>query len=323
MTEAPTKARRLRQLLKGDRTVVSPGVYDCYSALIVEAMGFQTAAVSGSALSNSLIGQPDIGLLSLRENVDACRHIARSVSIPIMADADTGYGNAVSVYHVVQYFEEAGIAGINIEDQIMPKRCGHMRGKELIEPEEMAKKIEAAVMAKKDPDFILNARTDAIAVEGIAGTIERLKLYVAAGADMVYPDAVRREDDIKRITDALPGVPVNIGMGFGVRSRPTTPLISLPRLKELGVARASMPRMMSGSALMGMKKALEVMRTCMETGEIADRPDLLVGMEDITQLVGYARINQLEQRLLLDEQLERKYGDQERDYVIRKAGVGG
>ena len=98
-------------------------------------MGFETAAVSGSALSNSLIGQPDIGLLSLRENVDSCRHIARSVSIPIMADADTGYGNAVSVYHVVQYFEEAGIVGINIEDQIMPKRCGHMRGKELIEPE--------------------------------------------------------------------------------------------------------------------------------------------------------------------------------------------
>jgi len=322
MTEVPTKARRLRQLLKGARTVVSPGVYDCYGVMLVEAMGFQTAAVSGSALSNSLIGQPDIGILSLRENVDACRHIARAVSIPVMADADTGYGNAVSVYHVVQYFEEAGIVGINIEDQIMPKRCGHMRGKELIEPGEMAKKIEAAVLAKKDADFIINARTDAIAVEGIAATIERLKLYVAAGADMVYPDAVHSEDDIKRITDSLPGVLVNIGMGFGVRSRPTTPLISLPRLKELGVARASMPRMLSGSALMGMKKALAVMLNCMETGEIADRPDLLVGMEDITQLVGYARINQLEQRLLLEEQLERKYGDQERDYVIHNAGAG-
>jgi 2-methylisocitrate lyase-like PEP mutase family enzyme len=318
MTEPLTKARRLRQLLRGGATVVSPGVYDCYSALIVEAMGFKTAGVSGSALSNSLIGQPDIGLLSLRENVDACRHIARSVSIPIMADADTGYGNAVSVYHVVQYFEEAGIVGINIEDQFSPKRCGHMRGKELIEPEEMAKKIEAAVMAKKDPDFILNARTDAIAVEGIDATIARLKLYVAAGADMVYPDAVRSEDDIKRITDALPGVAVNIGMGFGVRSRPTTPLISLPRMKELGIARASMPRMMSGAALMGMKKALAVMLNCMQTGETADRPDLLVGIEDITKLVGYERINRLEQALLLEEQLEKKYGDEERDYVIRK-----
>lgn len=318
MSEPMTKARRLRQLLRDSSPVVSPGVFDCYSVLIVEAMGFKTAAVSGSALSNSLIGQPDIGLLSLRENVDQCRHIARSVSIPIMADADTGYGNAVSVYHVVQYFEEAGIVGINIEDQLMPKRCGHMRGKELIEPEEMAKKIEAAVMAKKDPDFIINARTDAIAVEGLEATIERLKLYVAAGADMVYPDAVHSEDEIRRITDALPGVLVNIGMGFGVRSRPTTPLISLPRLKELGVARASMPRMMSASALSGMKKALEVMLHCMETGETADRPDLLMGMEELTELVGYARINKLEQDLLLQDQLDRKYGGEERDYVIRK-----
>lgn len=318
MSEPMTKARRLRQLLRDSSPVVSPGVFDCYSVLIVEAMGFKTAAVSGSALSNSLIGQPDIGLLSLRENVDQCRHIARSVSIPIMADADTGYGNAVSVYHVVQYFEEAGIVGINIEDQFMPKRCGHMRGKELIEPEEMAKKIEAAVMAKKDPDFIINARTDAIAVEGLEATIERLKLYVAAGADMVYPDAVHSEDEIRRITDALPGVLVNIGMGFGVRSRPTTPLISLPRLKELGVARASMPRMMSASALSGMKKALEVMLHCMETGETADRPDLLMGMEELTELVGYARINKLEQDLLLQDQLDRKYGGEERDYVIRK-----
>jgi 2-methylisocitrate lyase-like PEP mutase family enzyme len=235
-----------------------------------------------------------------------------------MADADTGYGNAVSVYHVVQYFEEAGIVGINIEDQISPKRCGHMRGKELIEPEEMAKKIEAACMAKKDPDFILNARTDALAVEGVDKTIERLKLYVKAGADMVYPDAVKSEDDIKRITDALPGVLVNIGMGFGIRSRPTTPLISVPRMKELGIARGSMPRMMSGSALMGMKKALEALIEGMATGQVVDRPDLSVGIEDITQLVGYERINRLEQALLLEEQLDKKYGDEERDYVIRK-----
>lgn len=316
--EHMSKARRLRTLLTESAPVVSPGVYDCYSAMLVEAMGFKTMAVSGSALSNSLIGQPDIGLLSLRENVDSCRHMARSVSVPMMADADTGYGNAVSVYHVVQYFEEAGIVGINIEDQLMPKRCGHMRGKELIEPEEMVKKIEAACMAKKDPDFILNARTDAIAVEGIDKTIERLKLYVKAGADMVYPDAVRSEDDIKRITDALPGVLVNIGMGFGIRNRPTTPLISLPRMKELGIARASMPRMMSGSALMGMKKALEVMLESMATGTVADRPDLLVGIEDITRLVGYERINRLEQALLLEDQLEKKYGEEERDYVIRK-----
>jgi 2-methylisocitrate lyase-like PEP mutase family enzyme len=317
-TPAPTKAQRLRALLRDERPVVSPGIYDGYSLLLVEAMGFKTAATSGSALSNSLIVQPDISILSLRENVDACRHFARAVSIPLMADADTGYGNAVTVHHVVQYFEEAGIVGINIEDQLIPKRCGHMRGKELVEPIEMAMKIEAAVKAKKDPDFIINARTDAIAVEGIEATVARVKMYAAAGADMIYPDAVRDEDDIRRIVDAVPDLPVNIGMGFGVRARPTTPLIPLRRLKELGVARASMPRLLSGSALSGMKKALEVQLRCMETGEAADRPDLLVSMEELTRLVGYDRIAALEQNLLTEEQLERKYGDAERHYVIRK-----
>jgi 2-methylisocitrate lyase-like PEP mutase family enzyme len=306
----------MRNLLRDERTVISPGVYDGYSILIVEAMGFKTAGVSGSALSNSLIGQPDIGIMSLRENVDACRHLARSVSIPLMADADTGYGNAVSVYHVVQYFEEAGIVGINIEDQVWPKRCGHMNGKELISAREMAAKIEAAVKARKDPDFIINARTDAIAVEGIDETIERLKIYAAAGADMIYPDAVRDEDDIKRVVEALPDVPLNIGMGFGIRSRPTTPLLSPKRMKELGIARASMPRMMSAAALAGMKAALLLLKHSIETGELVDRPDLLVSMEEITALVGYERINKLEQELTTEEELLRKYGNKRRDYVI-------
>jgi len=316
MTETLTKAKRMRNLLRDERTVISPGVYDGYSILIVEAMGFKTAGVSGSALSNSLIGQPDIGIMSLRENVDACRHLARSVSIPLMADADTGYGNAVSVYHVVQYFEEAGIVGINIEDQVWPKRCGHMNGKELISAREMAAKIEAAVKARKDPDFIINARTDAIAVEGIDETIERLKIYAAAGADMIYPDAVRDEDDIKRVVEALPDVPLNIGMGFGIRSRPTTPLLSPKRMKELGIARASMPRMMSAAALAGMKAALSLLKHSIETGELVDRPDLLVSMEEITALVGYERINKLEQEFTTEEELLRKYGNKRRDYVI-------
>jgi 2-methylisocitrate lyase-like PEP mutase family enzyme len=317
MPEQITKARIMRNLLRDERTVVSPGIYDGYSLLLVEAMGFKTAGVSGSALSNSSIVQPDIGILSLRENVDSCRAFARSVSIPLMADADAGYGNAVTVYHVVQYFEEAGIVGINVEDQAMPKRCGHMAGKELISPGEMCKKIEAAIKAKKDPDFILNARTDAIAVEGLEGTIKRIKAYVAAGADMIYPDAVHSEDEIKALCDAVPDTPVNIGMGFGVRNRPTTPLLSPKRMKELGVARASMPRMMSASALMGMRKALEQMKLSMETGEAIDRPDLLFSMEELTSLVGYERINKLEQEFVEEEQLERRYGGGPVDYVIK------
>ena len=312
-----SKRRVLRELLASARPLVSPGVYDGYSVRLVEAMGFKTAATTGSGLANALLAQPDIGILGLLENVAACRHLARAVSIPLMADADTGYGNAVTVFHAVEYFEEAGIAGINIEDQVWPKRCGHMRGKDVIDVREMCKKIEAAVKAKKDPDFIINARTDAIAVEGIEGAVARAKAYAAAGADMIYPDAVRDEDDIKRVVDAVPDTPLNINMGFGVRSRPTTPLIPLPRLKALGVARVSCPRMLTAAAISGMRKALEQMRWCIETGEAADRPDLLAGMEEISALAGYDRIDALEQQFSLEEDLARRYGS-ERGYVIRK-----
>jgi 2-methylisocitrate lyase-like PEP mutase family enzyme len=195
-----------------------------------------------------------------------------------------------------------------------------MRGKELISAAEMATKIAAAVKAKRDPDFVINARTDAIAVEGIDGTVARIREYIAAGADMVYADAIRNEDDIRQVIDAAGDTPVSVNMGFGIRSRPTTPLISLTRLEALGVARVSLPRMVPAAALAGMRKALEVMRQCMETGELVDRPDLLVGMEDITRLMGYERVSTLESELLEAEALARKYEDGARDYVIRGEG---
>jgi len=310
-----TRTQRMRALLK-QGLVVSPGIYDGLSARMVEKAGFQAASTGGSGFSNARLGQPDIGLLSMMENVDACRHLCRSVSIPIMADAETGYGNGVTVFHAVQYFEEAGLVGMNIEDQVSPKRCGHMHGKELIGPNEMAKKIEAAVAAKKDPDFIINARTDAIAVEGLEHAIARAKLYIAAGADMVFPDAIHSEEDIKRFVDAV-NAPVSINMGFGIRSRPTTPLIPIKRLAELGVARVSVARMLPSAALMGMHKALEVFRDAIEKGCTQDRPDLLYGMDEITALMGYDRIAALEERFLPDEQLERKYGSAKPDYVVR------
>jgi len=311
-----TKAARMRELLK-QGIVVSPGVYDGLSARMVEKMGFKAAATGGSGFSNARLSQPDIGLLTLMENVDACRHLARTLSIPLMADAETGYGNPVTVFHAVEYFEEAGVVGMNIEDQVSPKRCGHMQGKELINAKEMAKKVEAAVKAKKDPDFIINARTDAIAVEGLDKAIERARLYIAAGADMVFPDAVASEEQIKRFVDAV-DAPVSINIGFGIRSRPTTPLIPVKRLAELGVARVTMARMLPSAALMGMHKALELMRDHVETGTLHDRPDLLYGMEEITDLMGYSKIAELEAQFLPEEQLERKYGADKVDYVVRE-----
>jgi 2-methylisocitrate lyase-like PEP mutase family enzyme len=185
-----------RALLKSGEFIVSPGVYDGYSARLVERAGFKTAATSAAAISNALLGIADIGVMTLTENVEHCRRLARCVDIPITADADTGYGNPVNVHHTVRLFEEAGVAGINIEDQVAPKRCGHMPGKEVVRMSEMVKKIEAACLARRDDDFVIIARTDALAIEGIEGAAARARAYANAGADLIFPDAVSTEDQI-------------------------------------------------------------------------------------------------------------------------------
>jgi 2-methylisocitrate lyase-like PEP mutase family enzyme len=305
----------MRQLLK-EGIVVSPGFFDGYSARIIEKMGFKATSTSGSAMSNSRFSVPDIGMMSLLENVEACSVLIRSLSIPVMADCDTGYGNPVTVHHLVEYIEAVGIVGINIEDQVSPKRCGHMAGKEIISMHEMGKKLEAAAKVKKDPDFIINARTDAVAVEGIEKAIERARFYVASGADMVFPDGIHTEDQIKRFVEGV-NAPVSINMGFGIRSRPTTQLLSVKRLAELGVARVTLARMLPGAALMGMHKALELLLDSIATGKVHDRPDLVYGIEQITELMGYAKIAELESQYLLEDQLERKYGGEKPDYVVR------
>lgn len=293
-----TKARRMRELLQGDELIVSPGVFDGYSVRLVEQAGFKTASTSGAAVANSRFSQPDVGIMGMLDNASAVAHLARSVSIPLMADADTGYGNAVTVHHAVRYFEEAGVVGINLEDQVWPKRCGHMEGKQIIDADEMAKKLEAACNARQDDDFVIVARTDAIAIGGIDEAVRRAKLYEAAGADVLFPDAVRNEDDIKALRDAI-DIPLTVNMGFGIRSRPTTPLIPLPRLKELGVKRVSLPRMLPAAAMQAMKQALSLMKQSMESGETMDRPDLLFGIDDIMELMDYRTIRDLEARYTL------------------------
>jgi 2-methylisocitrate lyase-like PEP mutase family enzyme len=301
-------AQAYRKLVDSGEFIVAPGVYDGYSARLVEAAGYKTAATSGAAIANSILGIDDIGVMGLTENVNHCRYLARALSIPLTADADTGYGGPMNVHYSVQLFEEAGIAGVNIEDQVHPKRCGHMPGKEVVDPVEMVKKIEAACLARRDDAFVINARTDALALEGIEGTVRRVKAYVAAGADMIFPDAARSEEDIGRIVEAAGDVPVTINMGFGIRSRPTTPLISTTRLKALGVRRISLPRMLPAAAIHGMQQALRIMLEVAETGVPADRKDLLVGIEDIMKLMDYDTMRELERRLLTTDALDVKYG---------------
>lgn len=287
--------RRMRELLAGDDILVSPGVYDGYSARLVERAGFKTTCTTGAGLANSRLAVEDIGIMGLTDNLDACRVIAGAVSIPVMADADTGYGNPATVWHSTRRFEETGVVGINIEDQVSPKRCGHMAGKDIIDMREMARKIEAACNARRDDDFVILARTDALAIEGLEGTIRRAKLYQKAGADLIFPDAVRSEDQIKALIDAL-DIPISINMGFGLRSRPTTPLIPIARMHELGVRRVTLPRMLPAAALRGMQDALSLLVQTIPTGKTVDRPDMLMSIEEIWDLMGLADYSKLEAR---------------------------
>lgn len=303
-TSAPAA---FRALLNAGEFIVSPGVYDGYSARLVEAAGFKSACTSGAAIANAILGVEDLGMMGLNENVNHCRQLARAISIPLTCDADNGYGNPMNVHYTVQMFEEAGAAGVNLEDQVSPKRCGHMPGKEVVSREEMVKKIEAACLARRDDDFVIIARTDALAVEGLDATLERIRAYVAAGADAIFPDAVKTEEQIARVVEAAGGKPVSINMGFGIRPRPTTPMIPLPRLKELGVRRVSLPRMLPAAAIKAMREALSVMREVMETGIPADRSDLLVGIDEIWNLMGFPAMQALEKQLLTVDSYASKY----------------
>jgi 2-methylisocitrate lyase-like PEP mutase family enzyme len=299
-------ARKFRDLLARGGLIVAPGVYDGYSARLVEAAGFEMAATTGAGISNSLLGIDDIGVMGLAENVAHCRMLARTLTIPLTADADTGYGNPMNVHYTVQMFEEAGVAGINIEDQVHPKRCGHMPGKEVIPLAEMVKKVEAACLARKDDAFAIIARTDALAIEGIEGAARRARAYADAGADLIFPDAVRTEDDIRRIIDAA-RMPVTVNMGFGIRARPTTPQMSIRRLGEIGVRRVSLPRLLPAAAIQGMTRALDVMKESIARGVPVDRPDLVAGIEDIMRLMDYDNMREMERKLLTVEAIEVKY----------------
>jgi len=301
------KTTQMRRLIEAPEILVAPGAYDCFSAKLIESMGFKALATTGAGISESFLGLPDFGILGLNDNVMVSRNIAQAVNIPVMADADTGYGNAVNVYHTVRMFEEAGITGINLEDQVSPKRCGHLKGKEIISLEEMVKKIEAAVAARKDPDFMINARTDAAAIAGIDEAIRRANAYHNAGADMVFPDAVLREEEIAKFVSSV-SAPVSINMGLGIKKRPTTPLVSIKRLEELGVARVTFPRMTTAAALSGMKKAFEVILESIVQGKIIERPDLCFSFEEISTLMGFPQMKELEERFLTEEALADKYG---------------
>jgi len=291
-----SKGLRLKRLLEAPEITISPGVYDGYSVRMAAKYGFKSASISGAGLSESHLGWSDRGIMGYEDNLRFCRALVEcSDDLLLQADADTGYGNAVNVHFTVRGFEAAGVAAIMIEDQVWPKRCGHMAGKQVIPAAEMVGKVEAAVDARRDPDFIIKARTDAAGPIGLNAAIDRLNMYAEAGADLLFADALLSAEDISAVTAAVPG-PLTVNMGLGIRERGTTPLIHPRKLQEMGVAAVSYPRLMSTGAVRGMMNAMDAFMDMVDGDEPVNRPDLLVSFEEINALVGFDELVEMDKK---------------------------
>ena len=279
---------RLRALLARDEPLLVPGAYDALSARLVEQAGFDAVYMTGFGATASLLGMPDVGLLSGSEMVDNAGRMARAVDVPLISDADTGYGNAINVARTVQQFERAGVAAVHLEDQVSPKRCGHMSGKSVVPVDEMVEKVRAAVAARSDPDFLLIARTDARAVEGLDGALERARAYLDAGADALFVEAPESEAEVAEVAGAFPGTPLL----FNWVERGRTPMLPLERIAELGFALVIFPVATLFSATTGMQRYLAELRSA---GTPLQALDDAVGFEAFTDLVGLPEIRGFEQ----------------------------
>jgi carboxyvinyl-carboxyphosphonate phosphorylmutase len=285
----PPRAR-LRELLAAPGPVVAPGAYDALSARLIEQAGFDVVYMTGFGTTASLIGRPDVGLLGGAEMVDNARRIVAAVEVPVIADADTGYGNAINVVRTVQGYEQVGVAAVHLEDQVTPKKCGHMSDKAVIGVDEMVGKLRAAVAARRDPDLLLIARTDAAADEGLDAAIARARAYVDAGADALFVEAPTCEDDIARVAAELRGVaPLVLNWVEGGR----TPPVPLDRIGELGFSLVLYPIGTLLAATAGIRALLETIKA---DGTPAAAMPGLPAFEGFTDLIGLPEICALEQR---------------------------
>lgn len=277
MATLVSPGRRLRDAWQAEPIAV-PGVFNALVARIAERLGYRAVYLSGGALS-AAAGVPDVGLLTLTEFVEQARTIAQAGSLPLLCDADTGFGEALNVERTVRMFESAGAAGIHLEDQQLPKRCGHLSGKQLVEPEVMAAKLRAAVAARADSDFVIIARTDARGVSGFDDAVRRARVYVDAGADVIFPEALESTDEFARFAAAV-SAPLLANMTEFGRS----PNLDLPTLAGLGYRLVLYPLTAFRVAMRSAQRALEELR---HKGHQRDLlPDMLTRAE-LYDLLGY------------------------------------
>ncbi len=284
-----TRHGRLRELLRTAPPVYAVGAHDALSARLVEQAGFDVVYMGGFATTASLIGRPDVGLLNGNQMIDNASRIVDTTTIPVVADADTGYGNALNVVTTVRAYERAGVSAIHLEDQLAPKRCGHMQGKQVISVDEAVGKIKAAVDARVDPDFVLIARTDALAVEGTQAAIDRSLRYSEAGADVLWVEAPTSEDELNDIVRQLKGKMVLLNWLEGGR----TPMIDTGKIKAMGFAMVLYP---IGSVLTVEAALREHYAAVRRDGTPLGRMDKLPEFEDFTASLGLKEIVAFEKK---------------------------
>ena len=272
------KSKKLREMLKGDSLVVLPGVYDCVSAKAAVMAGFEVVFMSGFAVSASKLGLPDYGFLTATEMIAAVSQISESIDVPLIADIDTGYGNPLNVYRTVQDAVKAGAAGVFLEDQKWPKRCGHMTGKKIISEAEHVEKIKAAIEARGDSGLVIVARTDARSVEGLDGAIRRGRAFEKAGADVIFIEAPETMLELREIAKAFPKTPCLANM----IEHGKTPFLSAAELQEIGFKAAVFPL----SGLFGAAAVLQkVYEHLKGTGTTKDSGCPMLAFEDFTRFI--------------------------------------
>lgn len=280
----------LKEMLEQRVKIMAPGAYDAWSARLVEKAGFPAVYMTGYGLSASVLGKPDIGLLTMTEMVNSAKNIAAAVNIPVIADADNGYGGVLNVVRTVQEYEQAGVAAVQLEDQVMPKRCGHMEGKEVIPMEEMVAKIKSAIYARKDPDLVLIARTDARAVISFEEALKRAKAYEKAGADVIFFEAPQSVEEMEEVAHNL-SVPLLANMV----EKGKTPMLTATELQKMGYPLVIYPGFPLFSITKSLNNMLDKLKEFETSGSLLDE---LVSFTEFNTTVGLHEIRDLEKTFM-------------------------
>ena len=291
--------KRLRELLARPGAIMAPGVADALNARLVKRHGFEAVYMTGAGTTAVRLGMPDVGLLTMTEMIDNAGRIAEASGLPLIADADNGYGGVLNVRRTIQGYERAGVAGVHLEDQVIPKRCGHLAGKQVVPVEEAVAKIRAAADARIDPDFVIIARTDAVAVEGFDAALERAAKYREAGADMLFVEALNAEQ-LPKIAPRFKGVPLLYNMATSGK----TPFLSKAEIERLGFKLIIYPNWLMLAAI---KAASQVLETLKKEGSIAGLAPQVPSFKEFFDLVGMDEVQEMEARYGVEESARAKY----------------